>query len=1010
MRPPRPRTFKPKASNENGNSVSNKAQMRKPIAKPNPRNPTLMRKPRPRQIHQKTGAPQQQQTTQAPRSISTNPSSQGKAMTSSSSKPRMRAPMMRPPSRPRPQAPTSNVNTANGMVRSEPISHAAPPRMGVLPPRTHRNTFKPPSTRAPAPGSFTQPSPTPASGPPRQFMQPSAGGRMRGPRPGRTTQKPQASFHSVSNRGSHAAPSAPTHRRQTLPEFNYDDLKRNCPEELKSMTMSHFPATQTLLEQSSMPVGCIVQPLSEKIKDVPVVNFADVGGVVRCIRCRCYMNPFVHFPPQENGRSWQCPMCESINETPTAYYCPLDPSTGRRTDEETRPELQKGCIEVVAASEYMVRPPMPPVYVFALDLSPEPAQSKMLLQTIRTIRKTIVEKTLLGAPRTKIGFIGLTATEVNFYSLSKDFQSPKVLTLDINLLSDYSNEEKKGKDTQKNATSGGVFLPVPEDLLVNLEDNNEAVMKILDSLEELAMESINVNTNTQATPSANQGKICLGEALMACYSVMAHIGGKLSMFLGGFAAHGIGALKQRYNPNILGSPNEHTLLKAATNFYVNKGMECSGQQISVDLYFLPPSNMYIDMASIAGLAKYTGGHSHMYAESDLQTAFASDLERSLTRETGWEGVMRVRGSSNISIKAIYGKDLMALPTTNADASFAVEFGFPSQKNEKGSDGAQFVNPSTLTRPVIIQTALLYTNSDGERRIRVLTSIVPISNSMEQLYGQLRPSNVDSVVNLFAKKGVEIVNNSGLEDLRRKLQLQLVEFVRGYKTVAKKIGETNNGPANSGPTPGAQPPAVNGNGPAPTGPKVELMLPKSMANMPLTFLAMIKSSGFRGGKEITLDERVAWLDVLSRMSNYDAKLLYEPIIYGCLANDSSKLTLQKLKATARCLRTDSVVLFMNGVVDLIWIGAKAVKFAKLGQVKALMEKKMKEFQDERLKKLEVNGDYPRVRIIHEGSREDMRIFRPMMFLDRQNFNGGSTTYEEFLQTLLDHSKTNNRFRR
>lgn len=53
---------------------------------------------------------------------------------------------------------------------------------------------------------------------------------------------------------------------------------------------------------------------------------------------------------------------------PGEYYCALD-ATGRRCDLDQRPELSKGSVEFVASTEYMVRPPMPPLYFFLIDVS-----------------------------------------------------------------------------------------------------------------------------------------------------------------------------------------------------------------------------------------------------------------------------------------------------------------------------------------------------------------------------------------------------------------------------------------------------------------------------------------------------------------------------------------------------------------------------------------------------------------------------------------------------------------
>jgi len=87
---------------------------------------------------------------------------------------------------------------------------------------------------------------------------------------------------------------------------------------------------------------------------------------VRCKDCRAYVNPFIRFI--ENGLKWICNFCGDINPTDNYYYSPLN-NVGLRQDYESRTELRKGSIDFIASNEYMNRPPMPPTYIFVLDVS-----------------------------------------------------------------------------------------------------------------------------------------------------------------------------------------------------------------------------------------------------------------------------------------------------------------------------------------------------------------------------------------------------------------------------------------------------------------------------------------------------------------------------------------------------------------------------------------------------------------------------------------------------------------
>lgn len=72
-----------------------------------------------------------------------------------------------------------------------------------------------------------------------------------------------------------------------------------------------------------------------------------------------------------------------LKTVPVEYFCPLD-ANGKRRDADERPELCKGSVEFVASTEYMVRPPMPPVYFFLIDVSLSAIRNGML-QVMRTL-------------------------------------------------------------------------------------------------------------------------------------------------------------------------------------------------------------------------------------------------------------------------------------------------------------------------------------------------------------------------------------------------------------------------------------------------------------------------------------------------------------------------------------------------------------------------------------------------------------------------------------------------
>lgn len=78
----------------------------------------------------------------------------------------------------------------------------------------------------------------------------------------------------------------------------------------------------------------------------------DQQGIMRCKRCRTYINPFVGW--LGNGRQWRCNVCGMVNDVPTSYFCHLD-QNGNRTDKAQRPELSQASVELVRERRWRKR-------------------------------------------------------------------------------------------------------------------------------------------------------------------------------------------------------------------------------------------------------------------------------------------------------------------------------------------------------------------------------------------------------------------------------------------------------------------------------------------------------------------------------------------------------------------------------------------------------------------------------------------------------------------------------
>ncbi|KAG6540868.1 hypothetical protein Mapa_017742 [Marchantia paleacea] len=626
----------------------------------------------------------------------------------------------------------------------------------------------------------------------------------------------------------------------------------NCHPRYLRLTCNSMPNSHSLVSRWHLPLGAVVHPLAEAPpgEEVPVVNFG-ATSIVRCRRCRTYINAYVTFT--DGGRRWRCNVCVLLNEVPVEYFCPLD-ANGKRKDAEERPELSQGSIEFVAPTEYMVRPPMPPVYFFLIDVSASAIRTGMLQIACETMKASLDK--LPGYPRTQIGFITFDST-LHFYNLKSSLTQPQMMVV---------------------AELDDPFLPMPDDLLVNLSESRAVVEALLDSLPSMFQNNLNIES-------------ALGPALKAAFMVMSQLGGKLLVFQSTLPSLGAGRLKLRGDdPRLYGTDKECTLRVTEEQFYKQMAADFSKYQIGVNIYAF--ADKYTDLASLGTLPKYTGGqiiHYPGFQPDFHRQKFSYELGRDLSRETAWEAVMRIRCGKGIRFSTFHGhfmlrsSDLLALPAVDCDKAFAMQL---------------TLEDTLLTsQTVYFQVAVLYTSSSGERRIRVHTMAAPVTADLGEMY---RSADVGAIASLMSRLAIEKSMSSKLEDARQAGQARLVKSLREYKTLFAVQHRT-------------------------TG---RLIYPESLKLLPLYVLAINKSLALRGGfNEVQADERSAaafemMIMPVSRLLNLLYPSLYriEDYIYQTAKSKADPVELPAaLPLTAERLDPRGAYLYNDGLRFVLWVG-------------------------------------------------------------------------------------------
>ncbi|KAH7387746.1 hypothetical protein KP509_16G039000 [Ceratopteris richardii] len=509
----------------------------------------------------------------------------------------------------------------------------------------------------------------------------------------------------------------------------------NCSPRYMRCTLNQIPCSGDLLANSGMPLALMVQPLAlphPMEEPVQVVDFGE-SGPVRCVKCKGYINPFMKFIDQ--GRHFKCNFCGHTNDTPRDYHCNLGPDN-RRRDADSRPELCRGTVEFVATKEFMVRPPMMPIFFFLVDVSMNAVATGATAAACSAVQRALGE--LNHIPRARVGIATFDNT-LHFYSFNQAQQPTMLVVPDIH----------------------DVYAPLQSGLTVPILEFWEPLEQLLENI-----------------PSMFQGTIiadsALGAAMKGAALAIKSNGGKLIIFQSGFPSVGFAALTARDPDSRKGPPpgekDLSKLLQPVDKTLKTLAIELAELQVSCDLFLT--TQEYVDVASLAVVPATTGGQMYYYypfsATSDSAKLY-NDLRWNLTRPQGLEAVMRVRCSQGLQVQEYVGNfhrgtpTDVDLPAIDCDKSIMVTF----KHDEKLQDNSESC----------FQCALLYTTMDGQRRIRVTTLSLTCTTVLNNVF---RGADLDAQFTYFLKRAAQEAPTTPLAQLRDKMTNSCVNILFTYR--------------------------------------------------------------------------------------------------------------------------------------------------------------------------------------------------------------------------------------
>ncbi|OCF56260.1 protein transporter SEC24 [Kwoniella mangroviensis CBS 10435] len=712
------------------------------------------------------------------------------------------------------------------------------------------------------------------------------------------------------------------------------DQGNSLPRHLRA-TLPVIPSTSQLLDTTALPFGLIIQPFAQLRYDenpIPTVSnwISGQNGPPRCEKCRAYINPWCKFV--DGGRKWNCNLCGANNIVSPTYFCHLSPS-GQRLDHSERPELQFGTCDYVVGRSYWALQPPPSgslmdvavdagnsasdaisstahdllgglqaslgqeqtsssstnyrekekerkrelakyrrpqglARVFVIDVSKPSAERGIVREVCEGIRKALYgEKKVDGnqdedEDEVKIGKgerIGIVscAENVGFWNLSSSLSSPSQM-----IVSDLDD----------------MFVPFTTGFLVDPIESRTQIEAVLDLLP------------TIAERGGEGNRVAAGSAVKGALAGLRMQGGQINLFLSGLVTHGAGALTSREDPTIYNTDKEKSLFSPSNSFWRDLSEELAECGVGINTFIFP--EVYCDVASIGALSAVSGGEVFFHPKFQPvrdRTLLHQEIQSTITRETVYNVTVRIRCSNGLRVSDHLGNFYQRSMT---DLEFATLDSGKSFVGVMKHEGSRLDD----RQPAYVQVAILYTTSQGERKVRLLNMNFSVTSLIGNVF---KFADQEAGVGVLLKGAVSQMPTRSLRDIKKALTERCNRVLLMYRKHC-----------------------------APAVQQGQLILPEGFKLLPLYTLCMLKSKPLKGGN-VTSDVRVHYMRQFKSLSaTRTINLLYPKLLAIHDLNESvgfpddkGKLVLPTfMRASYGWMVAEGAYLLSNGEVAMLWFGS------------------------------------------------------------------------------------------
>ncbi|VEU20375.1 DEKNAAC101120 [Brettanomyces naardenensis] len=581
----------------------------------------------------------------------------------------------------------------------------------------------------------------------------------------------------------------------------------NASPKFARMSLYSIPATRTLLDATSLPLGMLLQPFAPTTEPVPEADFTSASAVPRCRRCRAYVNPAM----QQTGYQMVCNLCGFTSPVPNDYISTVD-SAGVRSDFYQRPELHAGVYDLKVPKDYFLdsdgQPPNILHHVFLIDLCRSAVQSSLSVAAC-----TAIQLAISSLPEgSKVALVGFD-NALRFFDLSSSHHQASVSVV------------KDLKDPFVPLSSASAFADPKESY-----DVLEATLGTIEQVE----------SPTAVEPA-------LGSALLAADLLLQPLGGgQITVFLSTVPSLQPGALRPKLPQGRIALEYVRDILTPGNRFYLDLADKFTANHVGVN--FFVGSSVPVDLINLSVLAARTGGTSQVWPHFNVdrdELDLAHAVSGSIRNAAGYQGQLKIRCSRGLQVSKVY----QAMRATEAEGTASGSAPVFPIVGCQTTAACDFVYDGKLNtkKDAHFQAAMLYTGVDGVRRVRVINSIMSVTERVADVFSF---ADQDAVLSLLIRETFSRLPGDSIISVRNTFAARLVSIVSRYAAV---VAKNNNAPG-------------------------QLVLPRGLRTLPMMMLGALKARAL-ASRTVSPDSTAESFTTLSTASADRVSIAVYPVMYA-----------------------------------------------------------------------------------------------------------------------------------